>query len=78
MTKLNRDDTLDVFRQHVLHALDKAADQVFMPDCHNAGSLDRDLPAIFSAIDTQVSRLAARYGFQHSVDEKTGDDFYIK
>lgn len=65
----NLQDIKDIFRDKVLHALDSAANETFMPVLHargkslrnDSGATDTDLPRLFKAIDEQVEVLAKRY-----------------
>lgn len=54
-------DMRDIFRNHVLEALDKAACETFNPPRNDAGATDADLPRLFDAIDKQLFVLAGRY-----------------
>lgn len=55
---INHDDVREVFRQHVLDALD-AAGKLFTNEAR-AGWTDQDLPALFKALDAQIERWADR------------------
>ena len=59
--QLDRETTLETFRDAVLRALDDAARQTFNPPRNDAGATDADLPRLFAAIDAQVEALAERY-----------------
>ena len=58
---LDRESTIETFRQMVLEALDRAAHETFKPSRNDAGATDADLPRLFKAIDAQVEALADRY-----------------
>lgn len=59
MPAYNRNHVRDLFRLCVLKALDTAARQfTFNPQ---SGWVDGDLPAVFSALDAQIERIAARH-----------------
>jgi len=62
MYTLDRDATLDVFRDAILKALDEAARQTFEANPTPMGASDADLPRLFKALDEQVDVLANRYG----------------
>lgn len=51
------DEERDVFREHVLNALDVAAKKVFFTD---HGWTDNDLPDLFKALDDHLARLVRR------------------
>jgi hypothetical protein len=65
MITLDRDTTLEPFRQAVLEALDKTAREVFahfpLAARNDTGATDADLPELFKGIDAQVERLCQRY-----------------
>lgn len=60
-TSVERGDIQEIFRDHVLKALDAAAREVFDPPRNDAGATDADLPRLFKAIDAQIETLAERY-----------------
>ena len=59
----DKETAREIFRQHVLAAMDKAAREIFGPliPRNSAGATDGDLPRLFAALDEQVDVLAARY-----------------
>jgi hypothetical protein len=66
----DREKADDIFRQHILDALDKAAIEVFgaWSNSHAPGASDADLPHIFPMVDKQIDRLAARYEHEFTDD----------
>jgi len=67
MTSLDREEMLNEFRRAVLDALDKAALEHFGKA--NGGWHDRDLPALFKALDSHVDKLATRHGCDMNMPE---------
>lgn len=64
-TTIDRDDAIDVMRDAVLLAMDQAAFKLFRdstPERRAIGASNSDLAHIFPAINSQVDRLADRYG----------------
>ena len=64
------DTAREIFRNHVLEAMDEAALQIFglqitggsIKNKETAGSTDADLPEIFRFLDDHLIRLSERYG----------------
>lgn len=54
----------EIFRDHVLTAMDNAAREIFGPAVkrNDAGATDDDLPRLFKALDAQLNYLADRFG----------------
>ena len=59
----DRDHAREIFREHVLAALDKATAEAFGPyaAARHAGAIDGDLPRLFKAIDDQLAVIADRF-----------------
>lgn len=55
----------EIFRNHVLEAMDTAAREIFgdMIKRNDAGATDADLPKIFPCLDAQLERLSERYHY---------------
>ena len=62
---VNRSSTDEIFRAHILEALDRAAIEAFplIPSSYRGmeGSGDDDLPELFKALDAHVQRLCKKY-----------------
>lgn len=59
----DRETAQGIFRQHVLAAMDKAANEIFGPSVtrSDAGATDQDLPRLFKCLDEQLDDLAERF-----------------
>ena len=57
------DTAREIFRNHVLEAMDEAAREIFgdLIKRNDAGATDADLPRIFPCLDDQLQRLSERY-----------------
>ena len=64
MRAISKESTQEIFRSHLLEALDNAASKAFGYDqkITGPGATDAELPELFKTLDVHLEKVAARHG----------------